>query len=266
MDLREYKAKLADVEVRIKRLRALYDQYFQGIERIEPQGQRDAVDRLLAELGRVQQRNTALRFRYSQLVQRYRTYTTYWRRICRQIEEGTYKRDVMRAQRIGAGAGAGTPGAEAGEGPASYEIDLDLDVDAALAAVTDAEADAARASMRPPPAREITPFALPTVPPVAPPAAAYSASPPRPAPPRPAPPPPAAASGGIQDAQMQQLYARYIAARRQNHERVDNVKLESLARSVEKMMPKLQKKHAGKKIDFEVVVRDGRVALKPVAK
>jgi hypothetical protein len=32
------------------------------------------------------------------------------------------------------------------------------------------------------------------------------------------------------------------------------------------MMPKLEQKHAGKKIDFEVVVKDGRVALKPVAK
>jgi hypothetical protein len=32
------------------------------------------------------------------------------------------------------------------------------------------------------------------------------------------------------------------------------------------MMPKLSQKHAGKQIDFEVVVKDGRVALKPVAK
>jgi hypothetical protein len=31
-------------------------------------------------------------------VQRYNTFTTYWQRISRQIEQGTYKRDVMRAQ------------------------------------------------------------------------------------------------------------------------------------------------------------------------
>ena len=32
------------------------------------------------------------------------------------------------------------------------------------------------------------------------------------------------------------------------------------------MLPKLAQKHAGKQIDFEVVVKDGRVALKPKAK
>jgi hypothetical protein len=32
------------------------------------------------------------------IVQRYNTFTTYWQRISRQIEQGTYKRDVMRAQ------------------------------------------------------------------------------------------------------------------------------------------------------------------------
>ncbi len=44
------------------------------------------------------------------------------------------------------------------------------------------------------------------------------------------------------------------------------MKYEKLAASIEKMVPKLQQKHQGKKIDFEVVVRDGRVGLKPVTK
>jgi hypothetical protein len=35
---------------------------------------------------------------------------------------------------------------------------------------------------------------------------------------------------------------------------------------VRDMMPKLAQKHAGKRIDFEVVVKDGKVALKPVAR
>ena len=32
------------------------------------------------------------------LLQRYNTYQTHWQRICREIENGTYKRHVMRAQ------------------------------------------------------------------------------------------------------------------------------------------------------------------------
>ena len=76
----------------------------------------------------------------------------------------------------------------------------------------------------------------------------------------------AASSGPIDDAKMRVLYDRYVDARRQNNERVDNVKFETLASSIEKMMPGLAEKHRGKSIDFEVVVKDGRVGLKPVAK
>jgi hypothetical protein len=62
------------------------------------------------------------------------------------------------------------------------------------------------------------------------------------------------------------LYQRYVSARRDNKERTDNVRIETVAKTVRDMMPKLKEKHAGKQIDFEVVVKDGRVALKPVPK
>src|SRR5262245_59029140 len=99
MDQRQYEAMLADAEIRLRRLRSLYDQWFHGLERAEPQTQKNDIDRLLAELKRQVPRNTALRFRLNQLVQRYTTYNTYWQRISRQILEGTYKRDVLRARR-----------------------------------------------------------------------------------------------------------------------------------------------------------------------
>jgi len=65
---------------------------------------------------------------------------------------------------------------------------------------------------------------------------------------------------------MRRIYDRYLDARRKNNERVDNVKLATLKKSIDAMMPKLREKHGAKKIDFEVVVKDGRVGLKPVAK
>ena len=65
---------------------------------------------------------------------------------------------------------------------------------------------------------------------------------------------------------VQRIYSNYVAARKQNAERVDNVKLDNIEKTLRGMLPQLEKKHAGKKIDFEVVVKDGKVALKPVAK
>jgi hypothetical protein len=65
---------------------------------------------------------------------------------------------------------------------------------------------------------------------------------------------------------VQRVYTQYLAARKQNAERTDNVKRDTIEKTIRTMLPQLEKKHAGKKIDFEVVVKDGKVALKPVAR
>ena len=64
---------------------------------------------------------------------------------------------------------------------------------------------------------------------------------------------------------MKSLYERFVNAKTRNNESV-NINYEKLAGKVAGMIPELQKKHAGKQIDFEVVVRNGKVALKPVVK
>lgn len=94
-------------------------------------------------------------------------------------------------------------------------------------------------------------------------------SPPRPAAVRTAPAarsPKASAQGDLSDKQIRVIYDRYLEARKQNAQRTDNVRVETVAKTVRAMMPKLRQKHAGKRIDFEVVVRDGKVALKPTAR
>jgi len=54
-----------------------------------------------------------------------------------------------------------------------------------------------------------------------------------------------------------------VEARKRNNESTSNVRYDALAGRLRKMMPELQKKHRGKDIDFEVVVRDGKVGIKP---
>ncbi len=60
---------------------------------------RKDVERRLYVLRKEQIRNTALRFRFQMVLQQYNTYQTHWQRVCREIENGTYKRHLMRAQR-----------------------------------------------------------------------------------------------------------------------------------------------------------------------
>jgi hypothetical protein len=95
----ELDAALEELENRLERLRALYDQYFLGIEKIEPSIARKDVDRRVWLLRQQQIRNTARRFRLQTLVMRYNTFQQYWQRICRDIENGTYTRHMLRAER-----------------------------------------------------------------------------------------------------------------------------------------------------------------------
>ncbi|MEQ8890159.1 MAG: MXAN_5187 C-terminal domain-containing protein, partial [Sandaracinaceae bacterium] len=78
-------------------------------------------------------------------------------------------------------------------------------------------------------------------------------------PPRRPPPPP----GGEN---RKKRYADYISARRQNSERTDNMSYDKLEKSVKKMKDRLRQKHGDRKIDFEVVLQNGRVGLKPKIK
>ncbi|MGB5192580.1 MAG: MXAN_5187 C-terminal domain-containing protein, partial [Polyangiales bacterium] len=80
-----------------------------------------------------------------------------------------------------------------------------------------------------------------------------------------APPIPSRAKGPG-DARMRQIYESYVEAKRRNNERTDKVDYETVAKSLKKMVPKLDRKHKGKRIDFTVVVKDGKVGIKPVVK
>lgn len=97
MDFKEVDQALEELESRIERLKALYEQYFMGIEKLEPLVPRKDVDRRVQILRREQVRNTAQRFKFNTLVQRYNSFQQYWARVAREIENGTYHRDVARA-------------------------------------------------------------------------------------------------------------------------------------------------------------------------
>ena len=87
------------LENKIKQAKFEYNQYFMGIEKIEPTVPRKNLDRKIRALRRERMRSTALSFRMQMQVQRYNTQCTYWNRVCRQIENGTYTRHVMLARR-----------------------------------------------------------------------------------------------------------------------------------------------------------------------
>jgi hypothetical protein len=131
---RELEIALSELEERVDRLRALYEQYFMGYEKIEPSVQRKDVDRRFTALRKQQIRNTASRFRFNVITQKFNTYAMYWTRVCRQIEEGTFKRHIAKANRRFGGPTTTTT--KQREPESSIDVDLtdfDDDLDAVLA-------------------------------------------------------------------------------------------------------------------------------------
>jgi len=90
---------ISELETRLERLRALYEHYFMGIERIEPSVPRKDVERRVAELRKARFQSTAQRFKFQTIVQRYNTMQQHWSRICREIELGTFRRHRLKAER-----------------------------------------------------------------------------------------------------------------------------------------------------------------------
>jgi hypothetical protein len=93
-----------------------------------------------------------------------------------------------------------------------------------------------------------------------------AASAPRPAPP--AAPPPAARppAGDLSDERVRQLYSQYVDTKRKQNESTASITYDNLAKTLRESSAKLKEKHAGKNVDFEVTVKDGKTILKPVVK
>ena len=215
METSDIEALVAELDTRVDRLRSLYEQYFMGIEKMEPHVPKKDVERRIQTLRKEQIRNTALRFRFQMILQRYNTYQTYWMRICRQIEEGTYKRDLVRARSRFAEEGARARGQRAAIALDDAEALDDLDILPPSVAVPMLDdpfpvplpSEAKPPSKRPPPlpprSRTVAPGAgAPGVPPstAVPAKAGPPVPPPKPAPPGPAPKPPVPGSIAKPDA------------------------------------------------------------------
>jgi hypothetical protein len=259
-----------ELEEELEEVKVKYDMYFLGVERMEPARRREDLKRAVARLQTAFTRNAGLRFRIQALHARFLSYERLWVRSAREKEEGTYRRDILRARRK---AAARAPGADGRKGAlargrrgALEAEDVDLDGltdemgEAAAGAATAHEAlagtgagppDGVRASKAPPAASS-------SLASVTPPARPAAAAPPAAPPPAPLP--------GLAEAQMRALYEAYVAAKKRCNEDTSKVTYEAVARSVNKQIPEIARLYKAREVEFKVVIKDGKAILKAVPK
>lgn len=89
--------ELKILEVRLNQLKLDYDKYFLGTRPTEPVMPRAEVQKTIIRFSNTRITNTALRFKFNSLNGRYQAFKRQWDATLRQIEAGTYKRHVFKA-------------------------------------------------------------------------------------------------------------------------------------------------------------------------
>ena len=94
---KDLRVELDKLEQMIAQLRVDYEQYFIGLVQLAPERQHNAVKKKLRELRKAPFRSNAINFRLKALESRYQAFNSYWQRVAKEREEGTYSKDVFKA-------------------------------------------------------------------------------------------------------------------------------------------------------------------------
>jgi hypothetical protein len=100
---------LDELQSRMDRCKVMFEQYFLGIQKTAPSQLQIELERRIRKLTQTHISNTGLRFRFTTLSQKFASYNTYWKRTMRQIENGTYIRDIAKVGREAIRSGKDIP-------------------------------------------------------------------------------------------------------------------------------------------------------------
>ena len=94
---RDLNIELDKLDAMLSDLKVLYEQYFLGIITLQPDKEHTRVKLFIRKLRKSPFKSSATAFRMRALETRYGTLHTYWQRVLREKEDGTYSRDVFKA-------------------------------------------------------------------------------------------------------------------------------------------------------------------------
>ena len=278
-------ARIGEMEKKIDRLRSLYESFFMGMERTPPNTPRREMNRMMLEMQQVTISNSSLRFRFQSLSQKWVLLITYWNRTMREIEAGTFRRDMARTQRHLADRGGVITEEEAlALGIPKNRVKAFVAHNQRLAERKADSAPKAPSTPVPPttpllPTTPLSPACAPAstsapVSPAAPasvssPASARSQPPPIPASARRSPSPDAAASApplpplpGLADRDFDTAYDRYLDAHKKLGKAGEALPKEKMRLRLGKQLPKILEERRCQSIQLDVAIEDGKVRLR----
>lgn len=249
---------LSHLEEAIEKLKIRYEQYFIGLERFAPIKDRKAVQRTIRALRGEVVGNTAQKFKLRMLVQRFTTYQSHWDRIQREIDEGRHRRDLAKIQRDLKKRGVMAKDLLKARSATEVEAALMKYMKEArdLEARQTKEKSVSEGS---PPASAASEAVAPSgsSPPPLPLEALASKTKKKENAPK---------TSSSEDSRLRGLYDAYVQAREKTGQPTKGITYEKMVNSINKQLPQIQKKHGSKKVEFCVVVKNGKAILKAVPK
>jgi hypothetical protein len=233
---------------------------------MEPQVARKEVTRMMLQLQQQYIRNTALRFKFNTMLQRWQLYITYWNRTLREIENGTYVRHLQKAKRKAEKEGRELPAEMRFDKirPPSGQFNLDEDTkDGPQSTFLDIDTGSSAPKATPPQSAD---FDLEEVFDKLAPAEPKKPAAPPPVPKRPPPPPTAALLPkipGMNENELRSLHQKYVDAQKRSGAAA-SVKYETLVNSLAKQVPNVLAKPGVKGVRFDVTVENGKPILKAI--
>lgn len=97
MDADSPEDEIKILEIKTNQLKLDYEKYFLGTRPTEPAMLRAEVQKMYVRWSNTRITNTALRFKFNSLNGRYQAFKRRWDDTLRQIDAGTYKRHVFKA-------------------------------------------------------------------------------------------------------------------------------------------------------------------------
>ena len=254
-------ARLGEMEKKMDRLRSMYESYFMGMERIPPNTPRRDMNRMMLEMQQVVIGNSSLRFRFQSLSQKWVLQITYWNRTMREIEAGTFRRDMARTQRHLAERGGIITEEEAiALGIPKNRVKAFVARQQRVAGLKKTgEQHAVATPVASPQAPAALPSGDPPSPRVGPPPIPASARrPPNPGDVTPTAP----ALTGLADGDFEGAYQNYMEAHRKLGIEAQAVSKEKLRQRLGKQLPKILAEQQCERVRLEIAVEEGKVRLR----
>ncbi len=247
-------ARLGEMEKKMDRLRSMYESYFMGMERTPPNTPRREMNRMMLEMQQVVISNSSLRFRFQSMSQKWVLQITYWNRTMREIEAGTFRRDVARAQRHLAERGGAISEEEA--------VALGIPKNRVKAFVARQQRGIGKK-----PSGEYRAMPSPDASTSAPAPSPRSLPPPIPAFARRSPNLDGAAAAsagltGLAESDFEGAYRSYMEAHRKLGIEAQAVSKEKLRRRLGKQLPKILEEQRCQRVRLEIAVEEGKVRLR----